>query len=224
MYNIADVLPAGTVSELESGTSLLVAGPAMSGKQDLALDLLAAGLGGSNGLLIVTTNESAATCIDALEERATSFDRDLVGVVDCSGSSQQEAIQEIATQRVSSPGDLTGISIGTAKLMQQFTSHDISGVRHGLVSVSTLLQYLDLETVFKFLHIYTTRITDTQGLGIFTLDSVSHDPQTINTVTNQFDGMIELRETDTGEREARVRGVPNSSSGWQTFKRATCSR
>jgi len=217
MYNLADVLPAGTVSELEPGTSLLIAGPAMSGKQDIALNLLAAGLDGTNGLLIVTTNDSASACIDELEARATSFDRDRVGVVDCSGSSQQQAIRDIATQRISSPGDLTGISIGTAKLMQQFTSQDISSVRHGLVSISTLLQYLELDTVFKFLHIYTTRISDTQGLGIFTVDNASHDPQTINTVTNEFDGMIELRETDAGEREMRVRGIPDASSGWQTL-------
>jgi len=217
MYDIADVLPAGTVSELEPGTSLLIAGPAMSGKQELALDLLTAGLKRSNGLLLVTTNESASSCIDDLEERATSLDRDLVGVVDCSGSSQQQAIRDIATQRVASPGDLTGISIGTAKLMQELTSQEVSSVRHGLVSVSTLLQYLDLDTVFKFLHIYTTRITDTQGLGLFTVDNVSHDPQTINTVMNEFDGVIELRETETSEREVHVRGVSDSSSGWQTF-------
>ncbi|MBX0325626.1 hypothetical protein EGH21_21630 [Halomicroarcula sp. F13] len=215
MYDIADVLPAGTISELEPGTSLLIAGPAMSGKQDLALNLLAAGLDGANGLLIVTTNESAAACLDDLEQRVTSLDHDRVGVVDCSGSSQQQSIRDIATQRVSSPGDLTGISIGTAKLMQQFTSQDISSLRHGLVSVSTLLQYLDLETVFKFLHIYTTRISDTQGLGIFTIDNVSHDPQTINTVMNEFDGMIELRETETGERKVRIRGIPDAPSGWQ---------
>lgn len=215
MYDIANVLPAGTVSELEPGTSLLIAAPAMSGKQDLALDLLAAGLDGTNGLLIVTTNKSASACIDELEERVTVFDRDQVGVIDCSGSSQQQAIRDIATQRVSSPGDLTGISIGTAKLMQQFTSQDISSVRHGLVSISTLLQYLELDTVFKFLHIYTSRISDTQGLGIFTVDNAAHDSQTINTVMNEFDGILELRETETGEREFRVRGLADTPNTWE---------
>jgi len=215
MYDIANALPAGTISEVEPGTSLLIAGPAMSGKRNLAIDLLAAGLDGGNGVLVVTTNDSAAACIDELERRAPSLDRNRVGVVDCSGSSQQQAIRDIATRRVSSPGDLTGISIGTAKLMQGFTSQDVSSVRHGLVSVSTLLQYLDVDTVFKFLHLYTTRISDTRGLGIFTIDNASHDPQTINTVTNEFDGMIELRDSETGEREARVRGFPGGSNAWK---------
>lgn len=215
MFDITDVLPSETVSELASGTSLLIAGPAMSGKQDLALDLLAAGLDRDNGLLIVSTSESAGACIDDLEQRVTTLDRDRVGVVDCSGSSQQQAIREVATQRVSSPGDLTGISIGTAKLMQRLTEQDISGVRHGLVSVSTLLQYLELDTVFKFLHIYTQRINDTQGLGIFTVDNTAHEPQTLNTITSEFDGMIELRETESGAREIRIRGLADTSQTWE---------
>ncbi|QLG29929.1 hypothetical protein HUG10_20195 (plasmid) [Halorarum halophilum] len=216
MYEITDILPAGTLSELEPGTSLLIAAPAMSGKQELALDLLATGLDERDGLLMVTTSETAVECIDELERRVPSFNHDQVGIVDCSGSSQQETIREIATQRVSSPGDLTGISIGTTKLMQQFTSHNISSVRHGLVSVSTLLQFLNLDTVFKFLHIYTTRITDTGGLGIFTVDNVSHDQQTINTIMTEFNGMIELRETETGEREVRIRGIPDVPHDWNS--------
>lgn len=217
MYDIADVLPAGTGSELSPGTSLLVAGPAMTGKQGLTLDLLAAGLDRTNGLLLVTTNKTASSCLDELERRVPSFDHARVGIVDCSGGNQQDGTREIATQRVSSPGDLTGISIGTAKLMEQFGTHDISSVRHGLVSVSTLLQYLELDTVFKFLHIYTNRIADTQGLGVFTIDTGSHDSQTLNTIRSEFDAIVELRETDSGEREVRVRGIPDAATGWQPF-------
>lgn len=216
MYDITNGLPAGTISELAPGTSLLIVGPPMTGKQDLALDLLAAGLDGANGLLLVTTNKTASTCLDELEQRVPSFDRARVGVVDCSGSNQ-DTIREITTQRVSSPGDLTGISIGTAKLMQQFGTHDIASVRHGLVSVSTLLQYLELDTVFKFLHIYTTRIADTQGIGIFTIEHGSHDSQTVNTITSEFDAVVELRETDSGGREVRVRGIPDAASDWHPF-------
>lgn len=214
MYDITDVLPSESVAELPAGTSLLIAGPAMSGKQALALDLLAAGIDGENGLLIISTGDGARTCLDQLERRVSTFDPDRVGVIDCSGSSQQEAIREVATQRVASPGDLTGISIGTAKLMQRFTNRDVSHVRHGLVSVSTLLQYLELDTVFKFLHVYTQRIDDTEGLGVFTVDNAAHDPQTINTITSEFDGVIELRETDEG-REVRIKGIAGTSRTWE---------
>lgn len=214
MFDITDVLPSDPVAELPDSTSLLIAGPAMSGKQALALDLLAAGLDLDDGLLIISTSDGARSCLDDLERRVPSFDPDQVGVIDCSGSSQQAVIREAATESVSSPGDLTGISIGTAKLMQRFTNREISQVRHGLVSVSTLLQYLDLDTVFKFLHIYTQRIDDTEGLGIFTVDNAAHDPQVVNTITSEFDGVIELRETD-GEREVRIKGLAGTSGTWE---------
>ncbi len=189
----------------------------MSGKQSLALDLLAAGIDEGDGLLIVSTSKNAETCLDELERRVPTLDHDRVGVVDCSGSSQQRVFREISTQRVSSPGDLTGVSIGTAKLMQRFAERDISHVRHGLVSVSTLLQYLGLDTVFKFLHIYIQRIDDTRGLGVFTLDNVAHDAPTINTITGEFDAVIELRETEGGDREIRVRGLPDAPTAWRPF-------
>lgn len=214
MYDIADVLPDGTISEISSGSSLLIAGPALNGKRDLALDLLAAGHEKEDGLLIITTNKSGVNSIEELKQRVATLDMNRVGIVDCSGSDQQQTIRDIATQQVSSPGDLTGISIATAKLFQQFATQDIASVRHGLVSVTTLLQYLELDTIFKFLHIYTQRITATNGLGIFTIDNAAHDTQTINTITGQFDGVIELRETDAGERKVRIRGLPDAPSGW----------
>lgn len=217
MYDVTAALPDETIGELAPGTSLLIAGPAMSGKQGLALDLLAAGEAGENGLLIVSTTETAESCIDQLEQRVGTVDPGRVGVVDCSGSTQQEAIREIATQRVSSPGDLTGISIATAKLMEQFATQGVSDVRHGLVSVSTLLQYLELDTVFKFLHVYMRRINDTGGLGIFTVDNAAHDQQTISTITNEFDGVIELRESESGAREMRILGMADAARTWHPY-------
>lgn len=216
-YDISNILPDGTLTDLSPGTSVLLSGPAMSGKRNLAIQLLAAGHETGDGILCVTTSDNAAMVVDELEMHIPTLNRGQVGIIDCTGSTSQETIRELATERVSSPGDLTGISIGTAKLLQRFSKQDISTVRHGLVSVSTLLQYLDLNTVFKFLHIYTARIRDTQGLGVFTVDNAAHDSQTINTITGEFDGVIELRETDEGDRELRIRGLSGASTEWQSY-------
>lgn len=216
-YDISGVLPDGMIEELPAGTCLLISGPSMIGKEELAVRLLAAGPDEGRGILCVTTSQNAAAFLELFEAYIPGFDRERLGIVDCSGSEDQRTIEEIATERVSSPGDLTGISIGTAKLLQRFSAQDISEVRHGLVSISSLIQYLELDTVFKFLHIYTTRITDTGGLGVFTVDNISHDPQILSTITSEFDGVLELRETDTGEREIRIKGVPGVSREWRSF-------
>ena len=217
MYDIDATLPDETVEALPAGTNVLITGPAMVGKRDLAFQLLAAGHEEGEGVLCVTTSASASSMLDEFERRVPTLDRDRVAIVDCSGGDSQDAIREIATERVSSPGDLTGISISTAKLVQRFSDLDVSEIRHGLVSVSALIQYIDLNTVFKFLHIYTSRIEDTGGLGIFTLDSTSHDPKTVNTITSEFDCVVELRETDGG-REVRVKGLSGVSRSWHALE------
>lgn len=217
VYDINGILPDGMMDELQAGSCVLISGPTMIGKQELAVRLLAAGHDEGDGILCVTTSRNAANFLEMFETHIPTLDRERLGIVDCSGSEQQRTIEEISTERVASPSDLTGISIGTAKLLQQFSKQDISEIRHGLVSVSSLIQYLELETVFKFLHIYTTRIQDTGGLGVFTVDSGSHDPQTMSTITSEFDGVLELRETDTGEREIRAKGFPDPSREWRQF-------
>lgn len=218
MYDISNILPDGTLTDLSPGTSVLLSGPAMSGKRNLAIQLLAAGHKTGDGILCVTTHENAAKVVSELKTHIPTLNREQVGIIDCTGSASQETIREIATEHVSSPGDLTGISIGTAKLFQRFSEQNITTIRHGLVSMSTLLQYLDLNTVFKFLHIYTARISGTQGLGVFTIDNTAHDPQTINTIAGEFDGVIELRETDAGNRELRIRGFSEISTEWHPFQ------
>lgn len=203
-YDIGGVLPEGARETLPAGTNVAVLGPSMIGKRELALELLATGYEKEDGILCITT-DSARQVYSDLERHVESLDRNQVGIVDASGGSDR-GLLNASVESVSSPGDLTGISIGTAKLFERFGRQGISDIRYGLVSVSTLLQYLDSRTVFKFIHIYGRRIEETDGLGIYTLDSDSHDPQVVNTITGQFDGMIELRETDAGEIEFRLRG------------------
>lgn len=217
-YDITGILPDGTIEALPAGANLLVTGPAMVGKRETALRLLAAGHESGEGILCVTTSDTAASLLKEFEHHIPDFDRERVAIVDCSGSDDRQTIEEIATEQVSSPSDLTGISIGTAKLIRLFSNDDVQNIRHGLVSVSTLIQYLDLNTVFKFLHIYTSRIEDTNGLGIFTLDNVSHDEQTTNTITSEFDYVLELRETPDNGREIRCKGFPGTSREWHAFE------
>lgn len=212
-YDISDVLSGDVRDSLPEGTNLAIVGPTMTGKRELALELLADGYQAGDGILCITT-DSPKTVYRDLERHVDSLNRDRVGIIDASGSDGQ-AFLDVTTESASSPGDLTGISIGTAKLFKQFERRGITDIRYGLVSVSTLLQYLDSRTVFKFLHIYTKRIDDTGGFGIYTLDDDSHDPQVVNTITGQFDGVIELRDTEAGDVEFRLRGFGRRPTAWQ---------
>lgn len=218
-YDVGSVLPGDELDALPAGTSLLLSGPSMVGKRDLAIRMLADDENQTDdGVLLVTTKDDASAIVREFERLVSGFDPDRVGLIDCSGSADRDALREVATEHVGSPADLTGISIGAAKLTKQFSERGISDVRHGLVSVSTLLQYLDTETVFKFLHVYTNRVQSSDGLAVFTIDSSSHDAQTVNTMTSEFDGVVQLRETTEGVVEYRVRGFGRSPTGWASVE------
>ncbi|MFD1598796.1 RAD55 family ATPase [Halobellus rarus] len=214
-YDVSGPLPGGVLDELPPGTNVAVIGPTMSGKRDVALQLLATGYETDEGILCITT-DSAVTICNELERHVDALDRGRVGIIDTSGNDGQELLNAM-TENVSSPSDLTGISIGAAKLSQQFKSRGVTDLRYGLISISTLLQYMSSKKVFKFLHVYTKRISSTGALGIYTLNTDSHDPQVVNTMIGLFDGIVELRESETGESEFRVRGFGRKPTSWERF-------
>jgi KaiC/GvpD/RAD55 family RecA-like ATPase len=214
-YDVSGLLPGGRLDELPAGTNIAIIGPSMTGKRELALKLLAAPYETGEGVLCITT-DNAETAYQNLKRHVGSLARDRMGIIDASGSDGRELL-DISVENVSSPRDLTGISIGAAKLTQLFETKGVTDIRYGLISVSTLLQHLDSQTVFRFLHVYTKRITETGGLGIYTLDNDSHDPQVVNTISGQFDGVVELRETDAGDLEFRVRGFGQRPTQWDSL-------
>ncbi|USZ71673.1 DUF7504 family protein [Natronosalvus halobius] len=215
-YDIAGVLPDGLLEEVAPGTNVAVIGPSMSGKRELALRLLATGYEAGDGILCITTG-NAERLFSNLDRHVASLDRKQVGVINCGGGTTRPTIEEM-TESVSSPADLTGISIGTAKLFNRFHERGVSDIRYGLISVSSILQHLDSNTVFKFLYVFANRVNDTNGLGIYTLNDDTHDTQIINTVRGQFDGVIELQETGAGNWECRVRGFGRKSTAWTAFE------
>ena len=210
MYPVGDTLP---VDELDSG-SFLLAGPAMSGKHDLLLDLLAEGAKSGEGVLIVTTNRGAESVFEAIEARLGRVPEGF-RIVDCVSErgGGDVGYPEERVEYVSSPADLTGIGIGVSEQLRRLAESDIARVRVGFHSLSTLLMYAELEAVFRFIHVLSGRIEGIDGLGFFTLDPTTHDENTVNTLKQLFDGMIELREAD-GEPEVRVVGVSEVGDEW----------
>ena len=209
MYSVGDTLP---VEDLEPGTYLL-AGPAMSGKYDLLLSLITEGIEGGDGALFVTTNDDASGVIGDIEERVGELPGN-VRLVDCVTERQGAgSLPADRVEYVSSPADLTGIGIGVSEQLRRFAHSDVERTRVAFYSLSTLLMYADLETVFRFLHVLTGRVDSIDGIGVFAIDPTTHDESTINTLKQLFDGMIELRDGNDG-REVRLVGIGEGSTDW----------
>ncbi len=212
MNDVTTSVSKEAIPSLEPGTSILISGPPMIGKRELALELVAAGHENGDGLLLVMTSESAAVVIEDLNQQGTTLDPARIGIIDCMDNGDRGRIEGISTYSLAGPDDLTGLSTGSARFLRSFSNRGVPTVRHGLISVTTLLRYLDRSTVFKFLYIYKKRVADTRGLGVFTIDRTGHDPQTLTMLTSLFDGMIELRESESDRPELCVTGLDSESA------------
>ncbi|WP_323676592.1 recombinase RecA [Halorubellus sp. PRR65] len=213
MYGVADSLP---VAEVRPGTNLLVMGPPMTGKYDLLCEVLADGHEQGDAGLVVTTQHSADRLRGDIGERLPDDADPQLGIVDC--VSQERGVgqeEHPLTRYVSSPGDFTGIGMASSKLLEQFANQGYQ-TRVALDSISQLLMYADVKTVFRFLHILTGRISAADALGFGTLDADAHDDQTVNTIRQLFDGLVETRTGEHG-RERRVLGLPDSVREWESF-------
>ncbi|PSP66576.1 hypothetical protein BRC85_09545 [Halobacteriales archaeon QS_1_69_70] len=211
-YDLDDVLPVEGLAAIDPGTNVLISGGRMLGKDRLALELLAAG---ADDQAIAVTPDTAGSRLR--EDFASVAGRlDPLRVVDCTGASDSGSFDDTDDVKyVTSPGDLTGIGMGIVKCTREMGESVDDGLRLAVLSLSTLLRYSDPDRVFNFLHTVTGRVSAADYLGIATLDPGAHDPQDVNTLTSQFDVVVELREADEVGREARVLGHHESPRTWQ---------
>jgi len=216
MYDLSTALEFDALSSVRPGTSLLVAGPAMSGKEPLALDVLKEGARDGEGAVMVTTNDQASAVVDEFRTDVPDLDDSQLGVVDCRGDSSGSDVDRSGAyvHHVSSPGDLTGIGIGITKALEGLHKSGRDEGRLALVSLSTMLTYTDKKTVFKLCHILSSRLDSAGYVGVFTIDSGAHDDQTLQVIKQAFDGLVEFREQG-GAHQARVIGLSSQASDWK---------
>ena len=206
MYDLADVLPD---AELDPGTNLLISGPPLAGKRRIALDILANGTEQEEGAIVVTTKDSGDKILSEYEKRIGDLEGAPIGVVDC--VTKQRGVSNVddspRLKYASSPVDMTGIGIKLSEFLQEFYERrGLTQNRVLLHSVSTLLMYSDLQTVFRFLHVFTGRVQSANALGLYVIDSTAHDDQTMSTLKQLFDGVIEVTEDDAEAPHLRTAG------------------
>ncbi|KTG10343.1 recombinase RecA [Haloprofundus marisrubri] len=192
MYDLSPALDEA----VDPGTNLLVTGPPLTGKRALTLDILASGTENGDGSIFVTTKDSATRVLDEFDDRSVYEDRP-VAVVDCVTRQRGvgDARDDNRVKYTSSPVDMTGIGIKLSEFLQTFYADQrVERNRIGVHSLSTLLMYSNLQTVFRFLHVFTGRIQSVDGLGLFCIDSTVHDDRTLNTLKQLFDGIITTSE------------------------------
>jgi len=93
------------------------------------------------------------------------------------------------------PTDLTGLGITVSEYLKAW--HD-TGTRIVACfdSLTAILQYGELSTVYRFLHVLTNRLSAVDALGHYHLDPAAADEQTISRLKSLFDASIEFTDDE----------------------------
>lgn len=209
-YDVSSLLPIET---FEPGTSVLITGPPLTRKRELLLRLL--GGDADEAAVMVTTKMGAGSLLEQYRELNEGHDVDTTRVIDCVTKERGlGGVRETeTTQYLSSPRDLTGLSIALSGVLKEFY-RDGHRCRIGVHSLSTMLMYEDLKRVFHVLHVLSGQIESASWIGAFVIDSPSE--RELNITSQLVDGVVETRETDAG-CEFRLRGLGGRGAGWQPY-------
>lgn len=102
----------------------------------------------------------------------------------------------VSTTTVSEPSDLTGIGIKMSKCLSAWADED-ARTHVCFDSLTTLLQYADVEQVFQYLHVTNKRIEAVGGSVHYHIDPNAHDEQTLSTIESLFSDVFTY-ETESG--------------------------
>ncbi len=205
---------------IRKGSNITLIGPPMSQKSVILHNLMYHGAAKNNNAVItVTTHESATQILEWFKENKLELQLSRIGIIDCITESLGGAkVENEYIKIASSPVDLTGIGIRISRYFEDFSiKKNIPKTQLHINSLSTILMYSNIETVFRFMHVFTGRIKASGALGIYVIESGMHDERAIATLKQLFDGMIEIK-SENDKNFIRVAGLLSKPTQWFEYE------
>jgi len=208
------------IEGIRRGSNILMIGPPMSQKEVILYNIMYNGATvNENAVVTVSTHDSGTQILDWLKENKPVFPLSGIGIIDCiTKSIGGNAVESENIKIAVSPLDLTGIGVRIGQFFEDFLKKkDFKKIQLHINSLSTLLMYSNINTVFRFIHVFTGRIKATGGLGIFVMESGMHDEQAIATLKQLFDGVIEIK-TEKDVKYIRIMGLSTKPTLWFEYE------
>jgi len=208
------------IGGIKKGSNIMLIGPPMSGKEAILNHIVYHGAAkNENAVITVTTRESAAHILDWFKDNKLTLPMSRIGIVDCVTKTLGGAAVESENIKIaSSPVDLTGIGVKISQFFEEFyMKKNTRKIQLHINSLSTILMYSNIQTVFRFLHVFTGRIKAAGALGIYVRESGMHDEQAIATLKQLFDGMIEIK-SENDKNLIRVIGISPKPTPWFEYE------
>ncbi len=207
------------VGGIKKGSNIMFIGPPMSGKKTILNHIMYYGAAkNENAIITVTTRESATRILEWFKENQLALPMTRIGIVDCiTKTLGGDAVDSENIKIASSPIDLTGIGIKISQFFEKFFMRKNTRIQLHINSLSTILMYSNIQTVFRFLHIFTGRIKAAGALGIYVIESGMHDAQAVTALMQLFDGMIEIK-SENDRNFIRIAGFNSKPTPWFEYE------
>lgn len=178
--------------EVPPGANLMLLGDLFSGKDILSKEFIREGLKNGEACIFVSTNDPIQ---DTVEE-FSSYPLENLGMVNCISSRRDLALNfpYISQVRfVSSPTELATIMAFINEFLDIFRGKEVTGIRIVFDSVSTLLMYSNLKTLYKFLHVLTNTVKSRNAVLLMSMEEGVHDKIEISSLQRLAQGLITMR-------------------------------
>ncbi len=208
------------IGGIKKSSNIMFIGPPMSGKEAILNYMMYQGAAkNENAIITVTTRESASHVLEWFQQNKLNLPMSKIGIVDCVTKTLGGTVVESENIKIaSSPVDLTGIGVKISQFFEEFfMKKNTKKIQLHINSLSTILMYSNIQTVFRFLHVFTGRIKAAGAIGIYVIESGMHDEQSIATLKQLFDGMIEIK-SENDKNLIRVVGLSPKPTPWFEYE------
>ena len=208
------------IGGIRKGSNLMLIGPPMSQKEIILHNIMYhSSVINENAVITVTTHESATQILEWFKENKMVLPLSRIGIIDCiTKSIGRTAFETENIKFASNPMDLTGIGVQISQFFEDFLlKKKIPKIQLHINSLSAILMYSNIQTVFRFMHVFTGRIKAAGALGIFVVDSGMHEDHTIVALKQLFDGIIEIKK-ENDKNYIRTVGLSSKPTPWLEYE------
>ena len=184
---------ADVVAEIGEARNVLLCAPSMDGRErGVCRDLLLDGDPSATSVLWVTFRRDARACVDTWAGERNVEPRN-AAVIAVGDTGDAVDVEWASVETVSSASDLTGLGIAIGEFLADWDGDLVVCFD----SLTAMLQYVDVETAYEFIHTITGQLYAAAARAHFHIDPTAHDPQTVSAITSLFDATVSLEDGDT---------------------------
>jgi hypothetical protein len=172
-------------TQLDGATNVLLEIPPLDEGHDICTSLLSDEA--NQSVLFVSFTSRASASVDQIADASSVRN---VGVITAGNTPEGVDREGVVTENVSAASDLTGLGIQIGKFLSEWDEP----VFVCFESLTSMLQYVDYETAYEFLHAVTGQVYAAGAQAHFHVDPSAHGEQQVAGISSLFDASVSLED------------------------------